>query len=280
MLAGAKVVRLLATASARQFTASAPSSRSTASLAGSPLGGKVVDLLLLSRPSGENLVAVVPRLRYNLTMQSTVDIRRLTRRTIIDMALRRQRPGSGSGLDFLMQRTTTVQWPDLTLILAPIHWAVVGAAATRLYMPERMTKDLDIAIAVQEADFVRRKLALAGYIRTSELSIGGSRWQAPDGLQIDVIEGHDAWWPQALAAAQLNRDEQGLPILPLSYLILMKFSASRTIDLGDITRMLGLASEANHEQVRTLFRLYAPADLDDLESLILLGKLETGRLNE
>jgi len=222
----------------------------------------------------------VSQLRYNLAMQSTLDLRRLTRRTIIDMALRRQRPGTGSGLDFLRQRTITVQWPDLTLILTPIHWAVVGAAATRLYMPERMTQDFDIAIAVQEAELVRRKLAGAGYVRTGELSIGGSRWQSPDRLQIDVIEGHDAWWPQALAEAQSNHDEQGLPILPFAYLVLMKFNASRTIDLGDITRMLGLASQANHEQVRTLFRLYAPADLEDLESLILLGKLEMGRLNE
>ena len=213
-------------------------------------------------------------------MQTTPDLRRLARRTIIDMALRRQRPGTGSGLDFLMQRTTTVQWPDLTLILTPIHWAVVGAAATRLYMPERMTQDFDIAIAVQEAELVRRKLADAGYARIGTLSIGGSRWQSQDGLQIDVIEGHDLWWPQALIEAQFNRDEQGLPILPFPYLILMKFNASRTIDLGDITRMLGLASQTNHEQVRTLFCLYAPADLEDLESLILLGKLETGRLNE
>lgn len=213
-------------------------------------------------------------------MQSTVDLRRLTRRTLIDMALRRQRPGTGSGLDFLRQRTITVQWPDLTLILAPIHWAVVGAAATRLYMPERMTKDFDVAIAVQEAEHVRRKLTVAGYVHTGELSIGGSRWQSPAGLQIDVIEGHDIWWPQALAAAQTNRDEQGLPILPFPYLILMKFNASRTIDLGDITRMLGLASEAQHAQVRTLFRHYAPTDLDDLESLILLGKLEMGGMQE
>jgi hypothetical protein len=210
-------------------------------------------------------------------MQSTQDLRRLTRRTIIDMALRRQRPGSGSGLDFLMQRTIAVRWPDLTPILAPIDWAVVGAAATRLYMPERVTQDFDIAIAVSAADAVRRKLAATGYIRIGELTIGGSRWQSPAGLQIDVIEGHEPWWPQALAEAQTNRDEQGLPILPFPYLILMKFNASRTIDLGDITRMLGLANEADHARVRDLFRQFAPADLEDLESLIILGKLETGR---
>jgi hypothetical protein len=213
-------------------------------------------------------------------MQTTPDLRRLTRRTIIDMALRRQRPGTGSGLDFLMQRTATVQWPDLTDILSPIEWAVVGAAATRLYMPERATKDFDIAIAVQEAERVRRKLTIAGYVRTGELSIGGSRWQSPDGIQIDVIEGHEEWWPQALAAAQSNRDEQGLPVLPFPYLILMKFNASRTIDLGDIARMVGLANEDQLQQVRALFRRYAPTDLEDLESLILLGRLEMGRQDE
>lgn len=213
-------------------------------------------------------------------MNSTRDLRNLTRRTIIDMALRRQRPGTGSGLDFLMQRTTNMQWPDLSPLLAPVHWAVVGAAATRLYMPERVTQDFAIAIAVSDANQVRQKLATAGYIQTGELSIGGSRWQSPDGLQIDVIEGHDPWWRQALAEAQSNRDEQGLPILPLAYLILMKFNASRTIDLGDIARMLGLASEAELARVRKLFQQYVPDDVQDLESLIRLGKLETGGLND
>lgn len=212
-------------------------------------------------------------------MALTLDLRRLTRRTIIDMALRRQRPGTGSGLDFLMQRTTNVQWPDLSPILAPVHWAVVGAAATRLYMPERVTQDFDIAIAVSDADLVRRKLTAAGYIHTGDLSIGGSRWQSADGLQIDVVEGHEPWWPQALAEAQSNRDGQGLPILPFAYLILMKFNASRTIDLGDITRMLGLASEADRERAREIFRQYAPDDVQDLNSLIHLGKLETQGLD-
>lgn len=213
-------------------------------------------------------------------MNSTPDLGRLTRRTIIDMALRRQRPGTGSGLDFLLQRTTNVQWPDLTPLLAPIHWAVVGAAATRLYMPERVTQDFDIAIAVSDASQVRQKLSAAGYKQEGELSIGGSRWQSPAGLQIDVIEGHDSWWPQALAEAQSNRDEQGLPILPFAYLILMKFNASRTIDLGDIARMLGLADERDLARVRQLFLTYAPDDVQDLESLIRLGKLEMGVLRD
>ena len=54
----------------------------------------------------------------------------------------------------------------------------------------------------------------------------------------------------------------------------MKFNASRTIDLGDIARMLGLADESALAQVRDVFRQFAPDGLEDLESLIALGKLE------
>lgn len=209
-------------------------------------------------------------------MTTAVDLPVLTRQTIINIARRRQRPGSGSARDFLWERTTMTQWPDLTPVLSPILWAVVGAAATRLYMPERFTRDLDIAVGVQDVQAVRRKLSNAGYLLQGALSIGGTRWQSPGGDTIDVIEGTDPWWAVALQAAQTNLDAQGLPILPLPYLVLMKFNASRTIDLGDITRMLGLADEAALTQVRDLFRLLAPDGLEDLESLIALGKLETG----
>jgi hypothetical protein len=207
-------------------------------------------------------------------MAATTDVRTLTRRTIIDMARRRQRPGSGSSREFLLERTTMFQWPDLTEVLFPVLWAVVGAAATRLYMPERLTRDLDIVVGMEDIEQAYRKLDTAGYTRVGTLSIGGSRWETADGAQIDVIEGREPWWPAALHEAQSNRDNQGLPVLPLAYLTLMKLNASRTIDLGDITRMLGLADDAALNQVRSVFSQYAPVDMDDLESLIVLGKLE------
>lgn len=207
-------------------------------------------------------------------MDALPDLRLLTRRTIIDMSLRRQRPGAGSGRDFLFARTAFVNWPDLTPVLSPIPWAVVGVAATRLYMPERMTLDFDIAIAVREAPAARRLLVEAGFVKLADLNIGGARWQGPEGRPIDVIEGREPWWDAALAEAQSNRDAQGLPILPLPYLALMTFQASRTIDLGDLTRMVGLADERALAAVRDTFRRYAPDDLEDLESLIMLGKLE------
>lgn len=170
-----------------------------------------------------------------------------------------------------------MKWPDLTPVLLPIRWAVVGAAATRLYMPERTTQDLDIAIVAEDMPEAFKKLSAAGFVKQNDLSIGGATWRAQDGQLIDVIAGNDPWWPSALAESQTNRDEQGLPILPLRHLVLMKFQASRARDLGDITQMLGLANDTALKGVRALFQQHAPDDMDDLESLIALGKLEMGK---
>lgn len=165
-------------------------------------------------------------------------------------------------------------WPDLTSILSPIRWAVVGAVATRLYMPERMTQDLDIVIQTVDGSQARQKLAAAGFVYRGELSIGGSSWTAPNGELIDILEGNDVWWTEAIADAQSNRDAQGLPVAPLPYLVLTKFQAGRVQDIADVTRMLGQAGEATLDAVRVLFAQHAVKDLQDLESLIELGRLE------
>ena len=167
-----------------------------------------------------------------------------------------------------------MMWPDLTSILSPIQWAVIGAVATRLYMPERMTQDLDIVIRTIDGSQVRQKLTEAGFIYQGELSIGGSSWLTPNEELIDILEGNDIWWADAIADAQANRDAQGLPIIPLPYLVLIKLRAGRVQDIADVTRMLGQAGETTLEAVRTLFAQHAPEDMQDLESLIELGRLE------
>ena len=164
--------------------------------------------------------------------------------------------------------------PDLTSILEPIPWAVVGAVATRLYMPERTTRDLDAVIRNEDASEVRRRLAKAGFRYQRELSIGGSSWLSPEGILTDVLELAEPWLAQALSEAQRNRDARGLPVLPLPYLVLMKFQAGPVQDLADVTRMLGQANEATLSVVRRLFGQYSPEDLEDLESLIVLGRME------
>lgn len=196
------------------------------------------------------------------------------RRLLLDIARRRAQPGTGSARVFLEGRTAVARWPDLTPTLADIPWAVVGAVATRAYMPERATQDLDILVAATDRERVRVCLQRAGFLAVQELAIGGMTWRSPEGALVDVIESHAPWAPDALRS--LRQDPQGLPVLDLPYLVLMKVEAGRAQDLADAARMLGAAAEACHHETRETFRRWLPDALDDLESLITLGRLEMG----
>jgi len=167
-----------------------------------------------------------------------------------------------------------MNFPDLAPIFGSTLWCAVGAAATRLYMPERVTDSLKTIVAEQDAQQVHRQLTDANYVHQGGLSIGGSQWISPDNFPVDVLYSNEPWVKTALTEAQTNRDGQGMPVLPLPYLVLMKFSASRAQDVADITRMLGQADEIQLAAVRAAFARWLPGNDEDLESLIMLGQLE------
>lgn len=199
------------------------------------------------------------------------------RKLYIQIALRRCRPGSGSSVEFLRKRTWNRPVTDIKAIIKQTPFVVVGGIATRLYMPERMTDDLDILVLTEDADNIDRELVEAGSTKVGELSIGGSSWQLPDGSILDVIESQQSW--VAVAIANPNTAPDNLPIIGLPYLIVMKLQASRGIDMGDLTRMLGGADRPALELVRKTVKTYLPDAVEDLESLIVLGKLEMGELS-
>lgn len=163
-------------------------------------------------------------------------------------------------------------WPDLRPILTGIPWAIVGAVATRAYMPERATKNLDILVRLQDEAEVQARLAAAGYQIIGRLAVPGFLVRAPDGTEIDFILGNYPWLSQALRHVQ--HDPAGYPVLDLPYLVIMKMMSSRGRDVGDVTTMLGLASDDELGRVRRIVARYAPDDLADLESLIYLGRVE------
>jgi hypothetical protein len=167
-------------------------------------------------------------------------------------------------------------WPDLADVLQDIPWAVVGAVATRMYMPERATVDLDIAISASNGERARSRLLASGWRNSGPLSMGGYSWTGPEGSQVDSLELTDSWAAEALQQTQRTRDAQGLPVFSLPYLALMKFQVSLVQDVADVTRMLGLASEGDLAAVRKLFSDLPADDQADLEAMISLGKLETG----
>ena len=198
------------------------------------------------------------------------------RKLYIEIALRRCRPGSGSSLEFLRKRTWNRAVTNIKAIIKTTPFVVIGGIATRLYMPERMTEKIEILVLTEDADNIYRELAEAGSIKVGELSIGGSSWQLPDGSILDVLESQQPW--VAVAIANPNTAPDNLPIIGLPYLILMKLQASRGIDMGDLTRMLGGADKTALELVRKTVKTYLPDAVEDLESLIVLGKLEMGEL--
>ena len=166
-------------------------------------------------------------------------------------------------------------WPDLRPILQGIPWVVAGAVATRAYMPERTTRDLDILVRRQDGNAVRERLEAAGYRYVSSLAVPGLLVQSPEGVEVDVVLGDYPWLDEALAHPR--QDPTGYPVLDLPYLVLMKMASSRAQDIADVTRMLGLASEEDLARVREAVTRYAPEEAEDLESLIYLGQVEMGK---
>jgi hypothetical protein len=199
---------------------------------------------------------------------------RQTRRILIEMSLRRQKPGSGSALQFLRERTAMNVWPDLREILQGIPWVVIGGVATRAYMPERMTKDLDVLVHRSQGEEVIRRLQQRGFSLVSKLSVPGYLMRAPDGIEVGVLFGRFPWLEEAFQ--HLNADPASYPVLALPYLVLMKLDAMRAQDWADISRMLGLASDADLDRVRAVVARYSPEDSGDLESLIFIGQKERG----
>ena len=163
-------------------------------------------------------------------------------------------------------------WPDLRPILQGIDWVIIGGVATRAYMPERMTKDLDILIHKEDGEAVIAKLKQAGYRVASRLAVPGYLMLSPEGVEVDVIFGDHPWLKKALAHPV--NDPAGYPVIALPYLIILKMEAQRAHDLGDLGTLLGWASDADLDEVREVVARYAPEDSEDLESLIFIGKKE------
>lgn len=156
--------------------------------------------------------------------------------------------------------------------LITVPYVIVGGVATRLYMPERVTLDLDILIHADRATQLYTDLSTKATL-IGQLSIGGTSWQLPRTI-LYILSSDRPWIESALA--QPNFDPDGQPVIDLTFLALMKLAASRTTDLSDISRMLGQASEPDLERVRNTIATYDRESLEDLESLIQLGKLEFG----
>jgi len=194
------------------------------------------------------------------------------RKQFITLVMKYVKPGSGSSIEFLSKRTWTYPVTNINNIIKQAPFVVVGGVATRLYMPERMTIDLDILVKIEDAKLIYQDLEQANGEKIGNLSIPGSQWKLDDGTSLDVLEFTGNWVTEALNHPNYSPD--GLPIIDLPYLVLMKLIAGRSQDLADISRMLGGAEDVQLDQVKKVINQYLPNAVEDLDCLIILGKLE------
>jgi hypothetical protein len=197
---------------------------------------------------------------------------RQKRQLLIRIALKRVQPGTGSSHEFMRRRTAMHDWPDLRNVLQGIGWVIVGGVATRAYMPERVTKDLDILVRQDDERVVLEQFQDLGYKVISKLAVPGYLLLSPEGVEVDLLLGKQPWLDEALTNPE--HDPAGYPVLGFPFLILMKMNTGRGRDFGDVTTMLGWANDEQLQAARAVVARYSPQDSEDLESLIFLGQQE------
>lgn len=190
----------------------------------------------------------------------------------IALAQRRVRPGSGSSIAHLQRRTAVQPVFDLRQLIHKTRFLLVGGLATRLYMPERSTLDADILVLAEDQETVEQELAAADCRRLAALAIGGSTWALPDGTTLDVVLSDAPWAREAIERPVQTAD--AIPAIALPYLVLMKLHAGRSQDVADITRMLGGADERALAEVRDAVARFMPDAANDVEAMIVLGRME------
>ncbi len=194
------------------------------------------------------------------------------RKRLLEIALRRVKIGTGSLLSELCEKRGGYKLFEYIPDFPGIRYLIVGGLATALYMPQRMTLDIDILILSDDLDKAENLLSRKGARRLGPLNIGGSAWQLANGNNLDLIALDQPWVHDALALPV--RDDSGHLFAALPYLVLMKLESGRLQDLADISRMLGYATEEQVEAVRVVVARNRPQDMDDLESMIFLGRME------
>jgi hypothetical protein len=193
-------------------------------------------------------------------------------RALIAIAQRRARRGSGTHSTALRARpwSKAMKLFDLSPIRAP--YLVVGGLATARYMRERQTDDVDLLTLPEHLAALTDALRAAGCALVGSLAIGGESWVTPAGVPIDVLVSGEPWAREAFGVPEAAPD--GTPVIGLPWLVLMKARASRAVDVGDLSRMLGAADEATLARVLAVVARHDPESVEDVEALAALGRLE------
>jgi len=205
------------------------------------------------------------------------------RRFILQRALRKETRGSGSDLAYLLTLPQSERPAIRTFLFAPVPAMLAGAHAANAYAPERATSDTDFLVPHENFAAAEQRLRAAGYEKSRDLffpnaalGLYGSAWRGEEtGAAVDLISSGQGWLTEAFCAPT-TLDRGGERVLPLPYLVLMKLDRARSIDHGDLGRILGRLSNEDLEGVITIVeRHYGdPAAPDDLRQYHEIGHWE------
>lgn len=198
----------------------------------------------------------------------------------LERGLRKRPIGAGSDLPFLMAlpRTPLAMKPED--LFEDVPFVVIGGVATRAYAPERATKDIDFMLEHERFADGLRQLRNHGFVkrndlffRNSSLGLYGEAW-SKGSLEVDVLSSAQNWCKEAFC--EHAEDQTGLRVIPLPYLVLMKFDSARGIDQADLTRMLGRLDDDQIERVIKIVELYSgdPSVADEVRQYAQLGRWE------
>ncbi|WP_228024963.1 nucleotidyltransferase family protein [cf. Phormidesmis sp. LEGE 11477] len=163
---------------------------------------------------------------------------------------------------------------DKLKLLLPdgLRYVVVGGVASAHYQPARFTEDIDLMVLAEDATAVEHALQLAGWSQLGIISFGGSSWQSAEGELIDLLHAPEQSWVTAALDAPIKTLE-GLQIIDLPYLIILKLSATRAVDIGDIVSMLQHAAEDETVRIRQAVETHRSDLLEDFEQFNEIARL-------
>ena len=109
------------------------------------------------------------------------------RKLIISMVNRRVKPGCGSSIELLKSRTWTQTLPDLKKIIKKTPYVITGGIATKLYMAEVYSSNLDIFVLSEDAELITQELQDYNAYFLQDWDYGGTLWVFPDDTLFSVI---------------------------------------------------------------------------------------------
>jgi hypothetical protein len=169
-----------------------------------------------------------------------------------------------------------------TLLPDDLLYAIIGGIATTFYMPARNTQDLDLLILADDAERLEQALIGQGWIQlenihihSDDVEIMGGAWRSAEGELLDLLYTPNlAWARTALHPKNTMTAPDGLRVIALPYLILLKLLARRNRDILDIEELLQYCDEQKIAEIRAVIAKAMPALAEDLDQHIAIAQMD------